>query len=64
MASVDGGALIGRILKEQKVKYMFAVNGGHTFPILANLMNNDVDLIHMRHEQACAYAADGYARVT
>lgn len=64
MASVDGGALIGRILKEQKVKYLFAVNGGHTFPILANLMNNDVDLIHMRHEQACAYAADGYARVT
>ena len=46
------------------MKYMFAVNGGHTFPILANLMNNDVDLIHMRHEQACAYAADGYARVT
>src|SRR5262245_56820616 len=64
MASVDGGALIGRILKEQKVKYMFAVNGGHTFPILANLMNNDVDLIHMRHEQATAYAADGWARVT
>src|SRR5499433_346019 len=64
MASVDGGALIGRILKEQKVKYMFAVNGGHTFPILANLMSNEVDLIHMRHEQATAYAADGYARVT
>lgn len=64
MASVDGGVLIGRILKEQKVKYMFAVNGGHTFPILANLMDNGVDLIHMRHEQATAYAADGYARVT
>lgn len=64
MASMDGGALIGRILKEQSVKYMFAVNGGHTFPILANLMNNGVKLIHMRHEQATAYAADGYARVT
>ena len=64
MASVDGGVLIGRILKEQNVQYMFAVNGGHTFPILANLRDNDIKLIHMRHEQATAYAADAYARVT
>ncbi|MFQ5666059.1 MAG: thiamine pyrophosphate-binding protein [Candidatus Binatia bacterium] len=64
MATTDGGALVGRILKEQQVKYLFAINGGHTFPILANLRNNDVQLIHMRHEQACAYAADAYARTT
>jgi acetolactate synthase-1/2/3 large subunit len=64
MPSMDGGALVGRILKEQGVKYLFAINGGHTFPILANLRNNDVTLIHMRHEQACAYAADAYARTT
>src|ERR1043166_5778676 len=64
MATMDGGALVGRILKEQGVRYLFAINGGHTFPILANLRNNDVKLIHMRHEQACAYAADAYARTT
>jgi acetolactate synthase-1/2/3 large subunit len=64
MASMDGGALVGRILKEQNVKYLFAINGGHTFPILANLRSNDIKLIHMRHEQACAYAADAYARTT
>ena len=64
MATVDGGVLVGRILKEQNVKYMFAVNGGHTFPILANIRDNGVKLIHMRHEQSTAYAADGYARVT
>ena len=64
MAAMDGGALVGRILKEQRVKYLFAINGGHTFPILKNLRNNDVKLIHMRHEQACAYAADAYARST
>ena len=64
MATMDGGALVGRLLKEQNVKYLFAINGGHTFPILANLRNNGVQLIHMRHEQACAYAADAYARTT
>src|SRR5262245_32163195 len=64
MAVVDGGTLVGRVLREQKVKYLFAINGGHTFPILANLRNNDIRLIHMRHEQACAYAADAWARTT
>jgi acetolactate synthase-1/2/3 large subunit len=64
MAVVDGGTLVGRVLGEQKVKYLFSINGGHLFPILANLRNNDIKLIHMRHEQATAYAADAWARVT
>jgi acetolactate synthase-1/2/3 large subunit len=61
---VDGGALVGRLLGQQGVKYLFAINGGHTFPLLANLRNNGVQLIHMRHEQACAFAADAYARTS
>ena len=64
MAVVDGGTLVGRVLAEQKVKYLFSINGGHLFPILANLKNNGIKLIHMRHEQATAYAADGWARST
>jgi acetolactate synthase-1/2/3 large subunit len=64
MAIVDGGTLVGRILREQKVSYLFAINGGHTFPILANLNNHGIKLIHMRHEQATAYAADAWARTT
>jgi acetolactate synthase-1/2/3 large subunit len=46
------------------VRYLFAINGGHTFPILATLRENGIQLIHMRHEQACAYAADAWARTT
>jgi len=64
MAVVDGGSIVGRVLQEQKVKYLFAINGGHTFPILANLNNHGIKLIHMRHEQATAYAADGWARAS
>jgi acetolactate synthase I/II/III large subunit len=64
MATVDGGTLVGRVLQEQNVKYLFAINGGHTFPILANLTNHGIKLIHMRHEQATAYAADAFARTT
>ena len=61
---IDGGVLVSRVLQSQGVKYLFAVNGGHTWPILATLRNYGIKLIHMRHEQSCAYAADGWARTT
>jgi acetolactate synthase I/II/III large subunit len=61
---VDGGTLVARALQAQKVRYLFAINGGHTFPILGALRDHGVRLIHMRHEQACAFAADGWARTT
>src|SRR5271168_3601352 len=62
MAKADGGELIARVMRENRVKYCFAINGGHLFPILGQLRNHDIKLIHMRHEQATAYAADAYAR--
>src|SRR6201993_704351 len=61
---IDGGALLARVVQSQGVKYLFAVNGGHTWPLLAALRNYGIKLIHMRHEQSCAYAADGWARTT
>jgi acetolactate synthase I/II/III large subunit len=64
MATVESGELVVRVLAEQGVKYLFCVNGGHIFPILAHLRDNAIQLIHMRHEQATSYAADGYARTT
>jgi acetolactate synthase-1/2/3 large subunit len=63
-ATIDGGALVARVLRSRGVKYLFAVNGGHTWPILASLRDYGIKLIHMRHEQSCAYAADGWARTT
>jgi len=63
-AMVDGGEIVGRVLQAAGVKYLFAVNGGHTWPILATLRAYDVKLVHMRHEQSCAYAADAWARTT
>jgi acetolactate synthase I/II/III large subunit len=64
MAKVDGGELIARVMRENRVRYCFAINGGHLFPILAQLRSHDIKLIHMRHEQATAYAADAYARIS
>jgi len=59
-----GGNEIGRVLKEEGVKYFFGIQGGHLWGLLVGIAENDVKLIHMRHEQAGVYAADAYARVT
>src|SRR5713226_5426510 len=64
MAKADGGELVARIIRENRTRYCFAINGGHLFPILAQLRSHEIKLIHMRHEQATAYAADAYARMT
>lgn len=64
MAKLDGGALVARVMRENRVRYCFTINGGHLFPILANLKANEIKMIHVRHEQAAAYAADAYARIT
>jgi acetolactate synthase-1/2/3 large subunit len=61
-ARLDGGALVGRVLAEQQVRHLFTVNGGHIWPILSHLREHGIQMIHMRHEQSCAYAADAYAR--
>jgi len=61
---VDGGTLVARILGAERVPYLFTVNGGHIWPILASLREHGVRMIHMRHEQSCAYAADAWARTT
>jgi acetolactate synthase I/II/III large subunit len=64
MAKIDGGALVARVMRENRVRYCFTINGGHLFPILANLRSNEIKMIHMRHEQTTAYAADAYARIS
>src|SRR5579863_4641435 len=64
MAKADGGELVARVMRENHARYCFAINGGHLFPILAQLRGHEIKLIHMRHEQATAYAADAYARMT
>src|SRR5256712_13942013 len=63
-ARTDGGALVARVLHDAGVRYLFTVNGGHIWPILAHLRDHGVQMIHMRHEQSCSYAADGYARTS
>lgn len=64
MAETYGGEVIGKVLKEEGVKYFFGVQGGHLWGLLLGIAEQDIKMVHMRHEQSGAYAADAYARVS
>jgi acetolactate synthase-1/2/3 large subunit len=56
--------VLGEVLKEEEVRYLFGIQGAHNYPIISGALEQGIELIHMRHEQAAAYAGDAYARIT
>jgi acetolactate synthase-1/2/3 large subunit len=63
MVEVNGGTLVGRALKNEGVKVVFTLSGGLN-KIYNTCVDEGIDLIDMRHEQAVANAATGYAMAT
>lgn len=64
MASIDGGHLVARALKQEGVRYIFTISGFHIMPIYEGCMDEGITIIDCRHEQAAAFAAEGWAKVT
>jgi acetolactate synthase I/II/III large subunit len=64
MAMVTGGQLVARMLKEERVGHIFTLSGLHIAPIYAGCVEEGIQVIDTRHEQAAAHAADAYARIT
>src|SRR6266850_1430440 len=64
MSELNGGHLVARTLKQAGVGHVFTLCGGHILPIYDGCITEGVQVVDMRHEQACAHAADAYARLT
>lgn len=64
MGHVSGGQLVARMLKKEGVKHIFTLSGLHVAPIYAGCVEEGIQVIDTRHEQAAAHAADAYARIT
>ena len=64
MAKVIGSYLISRTLKEEGVDTLFYLMGGPNFDIVMAAEDLGIRCIDFRHEQAAAFAAHAYARVT
>src|SRR5690242_13670332 len=59
-----GAELIVQLLEEQGVEVAFGLPGVHNLALWEALRGSRIRLVGVRHEQAAAYAADGYARAT
>lgn len=60
-----GTQLILDALKAEGVKRVFGYPGGCVIPLFDEFLNHkEIEVVRVRHEQAAAHAADGYARVS
>ncbi|MBM4271759.1 MAG: biosynthetic-type acetolactate synthase large subunit [Deltaproteobacteria bacterium] len=59
-----GADIVIQVLREEGIDVIFGYPGAATLPIHDRLMNSPIRHYLMRHEQAAAHAADGYARAT
>src|SRR5712691_9618655 len=64
MATATGAQLLVRMLKAEGVRNIFTLSGLHIAPIYAACVEEGIQLIDTRHEQAAAHAADATARLT
>jgi acetolactate synthase-1/2/3 large subunit len=62
MASVHGGKLAARALKEAGVECVFTLSGGHIMPLYDGCFDEGIKIVDVRHEQAAVHAADAWAR--
>ena len=63
-ATRTGAERLVETLEVLGVEVVFGLPGVHNLPIWRALAGTSIRLVTVRHEQAAAYAADGYTRVT
>jgi acetolactate synthase-1/2/3 large subunit len=61
---LHGGRLVAKRLKAHGISKLFTLSGGHLFSIYDGCRAEGIDLVDTRHEQAAAFAAEGWAKVT
>ena len=65
MELLSGAEMVVRSLRDEGVKYIYGYPGGALLHVYdAIFRQDDVEHILVRHEQAAAHMADGYARAS
>jgi thiamine pyrophosphate-dependent acetolactate synthase large subunit-like protein len=59
-----GASLVVDLLEREGVEVCFGLPGVHNLALWEVLRDSPIRLVGVRHEQAAAYAADGYSRAT
>jgi len=61
---LNGAQILWECLVREGVEVVFGITGGAVLPIYDEMPKYPIHHVTMRHEQAAAHAADGYARAT
>lgn len=64
MTRMNGAQMVVKSLEAEGVDTMFGLPGGTVIHLYDAIYDSKINHILMRHEQAAAHAADGYARVS
>ena len=60
----NSGDIIGRVLREQGVRFLFTLCGGHISPILVGAKKEGIQVVDVRDEVNAVFAADAVGRIT
>jgi len=61
---INAGDIIGQVLRERGVKFLFTLCGGHISPILTGAKKEGIRVIDVRDEVNAVFAADAVGRIT
>lgn len=64
MAKLSGAQMVVKSLEAEGVETMFGLPGGTVIHLYDAIYDSKINHVLMRHEQAAAHAADGYARAS
>ncbi len=59
-----GGRLAARALASRGISHLFTLSGGHLFSLYDGCKEEGIEIVDVRHEQAAAFAAEGWAKAT
>ena len=62
-AVTHGGKLAAKALKAAGVECVFTLSGGHVMGIYDGCLDENIEVVDVRHEQAAVHAADAWARL-
>ena len=62
--ALHGGRLAAKALRDRGVTHLFTLSGGHLFSLYDGCREEGIAVIDVRHEQAAAFAAEGWAKAT
>jgi thiamine pyrophosphate-dependent acetolactate synthase large subunit-like protein len=61
---INSGDIIAEVLREQGVKFLFTLVGGHISPLLVGANQRGISVVDVRDEANAVFAADAVARLS